>query len=75
MDGWEVLSTLKADEELKACPVLLLTVSDEVQKGRALGAAGHLMKPINRDGLLRALERCCGLSRGQDEGQGYEQVA
>jgi len=75
MDGWEVLSTLKADEELKACPVLLLTVSDEVQKGRALGAAGHLTKPINRDVLLRTLERCCGLNRGHDEGQGYEQVA
>jgi CheY-like chemotaxis protein len=75
MDGWEVLATLKADEELKSCPVLLLTVSDEVQKGRALGAAGHLMKPINRDVLLRALERCCALGRGQDEGQGYEQVA
>src|SRR5258708_5926733 len=40
MDGWEVLSALKADEELKACPVVLLTVSDDVQSGRALGAAG-----------------------------------
>ncbi len=62
MDGWEVLSALKADEELKACPVVLLTVSDDVQSGRALGAAGHLMKPINRDVLLRTLERCCALS-------------
>jgi FixJ family two-component response regulator len=60
---------------LKACPVVLLTVDDDVQKGRAMGAAGHLMKPINRDVLLRTLERCCALSHGQDEGQGYEQVA
>ena len=59
MDGWEVLSALKADEQLKTCPVVLLTVSDDVQKGRALGAAGHLMKPINRDALLRTLEQCC----------------
>jgi CheY-like chemotaxis protein len=71
MDGWEVLGALKADEELKACPVVLLTVNDDVQKGRALGASGHLMKPINRDALLRALERCCPRP---DERQGYEQA-
>ena len=59
MDGWAVLSALKADEQLKTCPVVLLTVSDDVQQGRALGAAGHLMKPINRDALLRMLEQCC----------------
>jgi len=58
---------------LLSYPVLLLTVSDDVQKGRELGAAGHLTKPINRDALLRALERCCALSQ-QDEGQGYEQA-
>jgi CheY-like chemotaxis protein len=74
MDGWDVLSALKADEELKTCPVVLLTVSDEVQKGRALGAAGHLTKPINRDALLRMLERCCAQSLRSDEAQGYEQA-
>jgi CheY-like chemotaxis protein len=74
MDGWEVLGALKADEELKTCPVVLLTVNDDVQKGRALGAVGHLMKPIDRDALLRTLERCCAPNRRQDEGQGYEQA-
>ena len=72
MDGWDVLATLKADEELKTCPVVLLTVNDDVQKSRALGAAGHLMKPINRDALLRMLERCCVPNRRQDESHGYE---
>jgi signal transduction histidine kinase/ActR/RegA family two-component response regulator len=75
MDGWEVLSTLKADEELKACPVILLTVDDDVQKGRTLGAAGHLSKPINRDALLRMLEKCCGQSHRQDEVLEYQQVS
>jgi signal transduction histidine kinase/CheY-like chemotaxis protein len=64
MDGWELLSTLKANEELKACPVILLTVSDDVQRGRVLGAAGHLMKPIDRESLLRMLEKCCGQTGG-----------
>ena len=72
MDGWDVLGTLKADEELKTCPVILLTVSDDVQKGRALGAAGHLTKPINRDALLRMLERCGAQGQRQDEGPEYE---
>ena len=64
MDGWELLGTLKANEELKACPVILLTVSDDVQRGRSLGAAGHLMKPIDREALLRMLDKCCGQRRG-----------
>jgi signal transduction histidine kinase/ActR/RegA family two-component response regulator len=69
MEGWDVLSALKADEETCACPVILLTVSDDVQKGRSLGAAGHLMKPINREALLRLLEQCCHATpqQGQHE--------
>ena len=73
MDGWDVLGTLKADEELKTCPVVLLTVSDDIQKGRTLGAAGHLTKPINRDALLRMLERCCARSPRPDDVQEYKQ--
>jgi signal transduction histidine kinase/CheY-like chemotaxis protein len=59
MDGWEVLKALKAHETLFACPVILLTVSDDVQSGRALGAAGHLVKPVNREPLLRMLAQVC----------------
>ena len=55
MDGWEVLRTLKAHETLFACPVILLTVSDDLQNGRALGASGHLVKPVDREPLLRML--------------------
>jgi signal transduction histidine kinase/CheY-like chemotaxis protein len=59
MDGWAVLKTLKAHETLCACPVILLTVSDDVPSGRALGAAGHLVKPVNREPLLRMLTQVC----------------
>jgi signal transduction histidine kinase/ActR/RegA family two-component response regulator len=57
MDGWQLLTTLKADSKLRDCPVVLLTVSDDVQKGRGLGAAAHLEKPLERDVLLRTLAR------------------
>ncbi len=56
-DGWQVLRMLKEDQELRACPVVLLTVSDEVQKGRSLGAVAHLVKPIDREALLGLLGR------------------
>ncbi|MGH7090921.1 MAG: ATP-binding response regulator, partial [Stellaceae bacterium] len=53
IDGWEVLRIVKADAALRRCPVILLTVSDDLQRGRALGAAAHLVKPVDRDELLR----------------------
>jgi signal transduction histidine kinase/ActR/RegA family two-component response regulator len=74
MEGWDVLSALKADEDTSACPVILLTVSDDVQKGRMLGAAGHLQKPINREALLRLLEQCCPRSP-QDASREQQPIA
>jgi signal transduction histidine kinase/CheY-like chemotaxis protein len=57
MDGWAVLSALKADPELAAIPVIMLTLIDDRNLGFALGATDYLTKPINRDALLRALRR------------------
>jgi signal transduction histidine kinase/CheY-like chemotaxis protein len=57
MDGWETLRHLKANEALRKCPVMLLTVSDDLQKGRAAGAAAHLVKPVDRDALLRTVRK------------------
>ena len=55
-DGWLVLQALKANEMLRACPVILLTAQQDAGKGRAFGASGHLIKPVDRDQLLRALK-------------------
>ena len=59
MNGWEVLRALKADAELEAVPVILLTIVDDRRTGLALGAVEHLVKPIDRDVLLRTLDRVC----------------
>ena len=56
-DGWSVLSTIKADEELRHCPVIMLSVNDDIQKGRTLGASAHLLKPVDREPLLRVLKQ------------------
>src|SRR5215475_6332081 len=57
MDGWAVLTELKADPALSEIPVIMLTIMDEKQMGYALGAADYLTKPIDWDRLAGVLER------------------
>jgi CheY-like chemotaxis protein len=59
MDGWAVLSALKADPELAEIPVTMLTIVEDRGLGYALGAADYLTKPIDRARLVSALRRCC----------------
>ncbi len=57
MDGWAVLTALKADPELSAIPVIMASVVDERQLGFALGATEYLTKPIDRACLGRLLDK------------------
>jgi signal transduction histidine kinase/CheY-like chemotaxis protein len=57
LDGWEVLRRLKADPDLRAIPVLMITVVEQREVGLALGAADYLVKPVERGPLLEALRR------------------
>jgi len=57
MDGWAVLTELKADPALSEIPVIMVTIMDEKQMGYALGAADYLTKPIDWDRLTAILER------------------
>src|SRR4029077_13332369 len=57
MDGWAVLTELKADPALSEIPVIMLTIMDEKQMGYALGAADYLTKPINWDRLVAIFQR------------------
>ena len=58
MDGWTVLSALKADPELAEIPVILLTISDDRGRACLLGAAELLQKPVEPARLVAVLERC-----------------
>jgi len=55
MDGWAVLTALKADPAVADIPVIMLTIVDDKNLGYALGAAEYLTKPIERDRLLTVL--------------------
>ena len=54
LDGWQVLTQLKADPETAAMPVVVVTMLDERVKGMSLGAEGYLVKPVSKDDLLTA---------------------
>ncbi len=57
MDGWTVLSALKADPDLNDIPVIMLSIVDDKKLGYSLGAAEYLTKPIDREHLRRVLAR------------------
>ena len=57
MDGWSVLQAIKQDPELNRIPVIMMTISDEKQKGFTLGASGYLTKPVDRAHLAQLLDR------------------
>ena len=52
MDGWAVLSQLKANPALEAIPVLLISVADDAAKGIAMGASDFISKPVDPRRLL-----------------------
>lgn len=64
MDGWSVLQALKGDPDLRAIPVIMLTIVDEKHKGIALGASEYMNKPVDRGRLRQVLDR---LRRGDAE--------
>jgi adenylate cyclase len=57
LDGWSVLTALRQDAELADIPVIMVTIVDEHRRGIALGAAGYLTKPIDRERLHRLVGR------------------
>ena len=60
MDGWSVLSTLKADPDLAPIPVVLVTFVNDPALSDSLGAAELIPKPVEWDRLARAMERFRG---------------
>ena len=58
MDGWEVLHRLKGDPATQAIPVLIVTSREQGQLGLSLGAVDWLVKPVDPQRLIAALQRC-----------------
>ncbi len=57
MDGWSVLSHLKADPTLADIPVIVISFMAEESRGFALGASDYLTKPVNGKCLTAVLQK------------------
>jgi CheY-like chemotaxis protein len=57
LDGWSVIAALRQDPQLAEIPVIVVTILDEQRRGMALGVAGYLTKPIDRDRLRATVAR------------------
>jgi CheY-like chemotaxis protein len=60
MNGWEFRKQQTKEPALKSIPVMIVSADTGVpQKAAALGAVDYLIKPIDLDKLLAAVQRCC----------------
>ena len=56
-DGWGALRELKADPATRDIPIIVLSIIENKQLGYSLGAFDYLLKPIDKDAILGALQR------------------
>ncbi len=59
LDGRRTLEIIKQDNALKKIPVVILTTSNDekdVQACYQLGANTYIQKPVDLDGLIRAIK-------------------
>ena len=57
MDGWAVLSALKADPDLAEIPVIMVSMIRETGLAYSLGAADYLTKPVDWQRLKETVDR------------------
>jgi signal transduction histidine kinase/DNA-binding response OmpR family regulator len=58
LNGWDVLAKLKSDPRTANIRVAMVTVMDQRSTGLLLGADEYIVKPVDKDTLLAAVERC-----------------
>jgi PAS domain S-box-containing protein len=64
MDGWDFMRRLRADPRLADIPVVIITISDDLARGLALGARRVLQKPFAREELVATLAGLVDPRRG-----------
>ena len=55
MDGWSVLTSLKADPDLASIPVVMVTFHSERGLASSLGAADYFIKPVDWNRLRHVM--------------------
>ena len=60
MNGWEFRERQIQDPSLKSIPVVVVSSDARLhQKAAAFGATDYLVKPVDFDDLLQAVQRYC----------------
>ena len=59
VDGWSVLTALKADPDLRDIPVVVVTITEDRGTAMTLGATDFMTKPVDRAALLAILHQHC----------------
>jgi chemosensory pili system protein ChpA (sensor histidine kinase/response regulator) len=70
MDGYEFLSTVRAQAAFARLPIVMLTSrggDKHRDKAMSLGASGYVVKPFQEEALLRDIDRLVRASRGLTE--------
>ena len=57
VDGWSVLSLLKADPDLADIPVVMVTVVEQRGLAESLGAADYVLKPVRWERFKAVMDR------------------
>ena len=57
IDGWSVLTALKADPELAGIPVVMVTFMDQRGLAASLGATDYVLKPVQWDRFKAVMDR------------------
>ncbi|HSY49930.1 MAG TPA: response regulator [Thermoanaerobaculia bacterium] len=55
--GWNILGEMKSRAQTRHIPVIVASVVDDEPRGRALGAADYVVKPVSYDNLAVAVGR------------------
>jgi len=65
-DGWEVLEELKSFSETRNIPVIVVSITEDRQLGFSMGAVEWFVKPIERNGIVEALNNICAVYGKRD---------
>ncbi len=57
IDGWSVLSALKADADLTDIPVIMVTFVEQRALAASMGASDYVMKPVRWDRFKSVMDR------------------
>ena len=61
MDGWEVARTIRADEALKATPIIAVTahaMAGDQESALQAGCDDYIAKPVDEDELWEKVAKC-----------------